>query len=389
VDARTDVYAAGVLAYFLLTGVVPFTGRHAAEVLLAHLQRTPRAPHELNPHVPPALSRVVLKAMSKRPEDRFGSAAELRTALEGALAQPRPEPIALTARVRVPGATASLELRGEMVGRAGLFLHSEGTPPPLMGDVGLLLKLPGGELACVGQVVQHVPVAQAREWKTKPGFGVQLRDNTPGFQEALTRLLGGERIAPQVPPMTQAREDARAESVLLRFRRRLMGDHYVVLGVERDATFDAVRVSAREARNVLEPLLSLPLSPGQRAQVERVLERVGQALHVLGHLERRADYDAGLSNLVGLERCLAAGLTVTALEECRRRFLATHRVPEGHAAVHLTSGDAFAAAGRYLEALAAYEAALRVDPLHLEALKRWRSLRSKLRTSGIPENTPR
>jgi serine/threonine-protein kinase len=389
VDARTDLYAAGVLAYLLLTGAVPFTGRHPAEVLLAHLQKPPCPPHEVMPSVPQALSRVVLKALAKRSEERYASAAELRAALEAALtpvAEPR---TAIIARVRTPGGGATLELKAELVGRSGLFLHAEAAPPPLMCEVGLLLRLPGGELACTGQVVQHVPVAQAREWNTRPGFGVQLRDNTPGFHEALARLMSGERLAPQVPPLSQAREDARAESLLLRFRRRLMGDHYVMLGLERDATFDAVRAAAREVRSTLEPLLSLHLSPGQRAQVERVLERVHQALGVLGQPERRAEYDAGLRNLEGLERCLAAGLTVTALEECRRRFLAINRIPEGHAAVHLTSGDAFLAANRSLEALAAYEAALRVDPLSLEALKRWRSLRARLRANPPREPTPR
>ena len=141
---------------------------------------------------------------------------------------------------------------------------------------------------------------------------------------------------------------------------------------------------------MLEPLLRLPLSPGQRAQVERALERVEEASHVLSHPERRAEYDASLRNLEGLLRCLSAGLTVTALEQCRRRFLARHRVPEGHATLHLATGDAFAAQGKFSEALDSYEAALRVDPLHLEALKRWRSLRARVRgTQPTPEGLGR
>jgi serine/threonine-protein kinase len=50
--------------------------------------------------------------------------------------------------------------------------------------------------------------------------------------------------------------------------------------------------------------------------------------------------------------------------------------------LHLATGDAFRAAGRSAEALAAYEAALRVDPLHLEALKRWHALRVGMRASA-------
>ena len=381
VDVRTDLYAVGVMGYLLVTGSLPFSGSHPAEVLLGHMMKAPRLPHEVRPEVPQALSQVLMRAMAKRPEDRFASAAELRQALQAALKPEREKAPELTARVRVSSGAAFSELRCERMGRAGLFLHTEVVPPPLLEEVGLLLRLPGGELACTGQVVRHVSAEQARQWNMAPGFGVQLRDTAPGFLEAFERLLAGERLVPQTPPLSSAQEDQRAEGVLQRFRSRLQGDHYLALGTSWDADFEAVRVSSREARLALEPLLKLPLSPGQRAQVERVLERVAQASHVLSHPERRAEYDAGLRNLEGLLRCLHAGLTVTELEQCRRRFLARHRVPEGHATIHLTTGDAFVAQGKLPEALVAYEAALRVDPLHLEALKRWRSLRARLRGS--------
>jgi serine/threonine-protein kinase len=381
VDARADLYAVGVLGYLLVTGSLPFTGSHPAEVLLGHLMKAPRLPHEVRPGVPQALSQLLVRAMAKKPEDRFATAGELRKALQAALAPARPAQPALSARVRVSGQPASAELRCERVGRAGLFLFTEAPPPPLLEDVGLLLRLPGGELACTGQVVRHVSAEQARQWSMAPGFGVQLRDSAPGFLEAFERLLAGERVAPQTPPLSSVQEDSRAEAVLQAFRGRIHGDHYLVLGATWDADFDAVRVGAREARVALEPLLRLPLAPGQRAQVERALERVKEAYHVLSHPERRAEYDAGLRNLEGLLRCLAAGLTVTALEQCRHKFLARYRVPEGHVVVHLATGDAFATQGRYEEALVAYEAALRVDPLHLEALKRWRTLRGRLRNA--------
>jgi tRNA A-37 threonylcarbamoyl transferase component Bud32 len=381
VDARTDLYAVGVMAYQLLTGRLPFTG-HPTELLLAHLQRLPPLAHEVRPSVPQALSRVLVRAMAKRPEHRFASAAELREALLAAVAPPRPvasQPF--TARMRVSGVSGSVELRCERVGRAGLFLHTDSPPPRLLEDVGMLLRLPGGELACTGQVVRHVSSQQAREWNMVAGFGVQLRDSAPGFLDALDRLMAGERLAPQTPPLSDQHENTRADTVLQRFRGRIHGDHYLVLGVPWDADFDAVRIGAREARLALEPLAKLALSPGQRAQMERVLDRVTEAFSMLSHPERRAEYDAGLRNLGGLLRCLSGGLTVTALEQCRRRFLTRHPVPEGHATLHMATGAAFAAQGKLPEALASYEAALRVDPLHLEALKAWRLLRARVRAT--------
>ncbi len=379
VDARADLYAVGVMGYLLVTGTLPFTGHHPAELLLAHLIKAPRLAHEVRSEVPPALSQILARAMAKRPEDRFATAAELRQALR-ALVVPEPEKQpALTARVKVGGALGSAEVRCERVGRTGLFLYTEAPPPSLLVDVGLLLRLPGGELPCMGQVVRHVSAEQARQWNMAPGFGVQLRDSAPGFLETFERLRAGERVAPRTPPVSSALEEERVEGVLQRFASRLQGDHYRVLGATWDADFDTVRVNAREARLALEPLLKQPLSSGQRAQVERALERVAEAFHVLGHPERRAEYDASLRNFEGLQRCLAAGLTVTTLEECRRRFQARHHVPEGHAILHLATGNAFAAQGKLEEALRTYEVALRVDPLHLESLKCWRAMRVRLR----------
>jgi serine/threonine-protein kinase len=388
VDARTDIYAAGVLGYFLVTGQVPFAGRTAAEVLIGHLQRTPVPPHQARPGVPVALSRVLLRALAKRPEERYASAAELREALAASLtAAPEPAaPATFTARVRVAGAPQSQELRCEWVGRAGLFLHSEGTPPPLLSDVGLLLRLPGGELACTGQVVRHVTAEQARAWRMAPGFGVQLRDTSPAFQEALARMKSGQRLEPPtpVPASVSGQEDAVAERALKGFRSRMAGDHYAALELPRDAPHEAVRAAVQKARAVLEPLKARPLSMGQRAWLEKAEERVATAARVLSHVERRAEYDATLGNVEGVERCLAAGLTVTLLEGCRRRFLSAHPGRDGRAAVHRLSGDALASVGRLEEALAAYEASVRVDPLDLEGLKRWRALRARLRGHTPP-----
>ncbi|WP_233261842.1 serine/threonine-protein kinase [Vitiosangium sp. GDMCC 1.1324] len=383
VDARTDLYAVGVLGYLLLTGSAPFTGSNAAEILVAHLQQAPRPPHEVRPGIPQALSAVLMRALAKRPEARFSTAAELRAALETSVGPSRTlapmPPLGFTARVPMHGSLGIREYPCERVGRAGLFLSTGEEPPPLLSDVSLLLRLPGGELPCTGQVVRHVTGEQARAWNMAPGFGVELRDATPSFQQTFARLLAGER-PPEPTPPPAPQDDARAEPVLREFRQRLSGDYYAVLGVPRNEDADMVRAHARECRNRLEPLLLLPLSPGQRALVQRALSKVAQALLVLGHLERRVEYDAELRNVEGVLRCLAAGLTVTALEACRHRFLARHPETEGHSVLHVASGDAFRTAGRLAEALASYEAALRVDPLHLETLKRWHALRVRMRS---------
>ncbi len=376
VDARTDLYAVGVLGYLLLTGRTPFVSDNAAEVLVAQLQRMPRPPHELRPDIPAALSQVLMRALAKRPEDRYASAAELRAALEAAMAQP-------SFSARVMGGAASPELPCERVGRTGLFLRTGETPPPLLSDVALVLRLPGGDLPCKGQVVRHVSAAQAQAWNMSPGFGVQLLEASAAFEQAFTRLMSGVPAQPATPPPV-TRDEPRVEPLLREFRRRLEGegDHYTLLGLARHADSEAVRTQARELRIRLEAALALPLSTKQRELTQVALKRVAEALHVLGHLERRVEYDALLRNPDGVLRCLASGLTISTLEACRKRFLARHPGGDGHALIHLTTGDAFLKADHPNEALASYEAALKADPLHLEALKRWHTLRVKLRGGG-------
>ena len=90
VDARTDVYALGGLAYRALTGQRPFTGA-TQDVLLGHLNTQPDDPALVNPAVPAALGPVILRALAKRPEDRFATAGQFSRALRAA-AQNRAAP---------------------------------------------------------------------------------------------------------------------------------------------------------------------------------------------------------------------------------------------------------------------------------------------------------
>jgi serine/threonine-protein kinase len=83
VDARSDLYSLGALAYALLTGAPPFTGRTVVEVCAHHLHSTPAPPSARAPRpVPADLEAVVLRCLEKQPEARFASARALRLALE-------------------------------------------------------------------------------------------------------------------------------------------------------------------------------------------------------------------------------------------------------------------------------------------------------------------
>ena len=85
VDARTDIYACGVMLYRLVTGRVPFWAEHPLEICQLHLGEIPRRPSALVPGIHPAIEAVILQAMSKEPDARQQSVVALRAQLERAL----------------------------------------------------------------------------------------------------------------------------------------------------------------------------------------------------------------------------------------------------------------------------------------------------------------
>lgn len=85
VNARSDVYALGVVAYELLTGEPPFTGGSMQSVVARILTERPRAPSTMRDTVPPAMDEAVLQALATLPADRFADATAFAEALASSL----------------------------------------------------------------------------------------------------------------------------------------------------------------------------------------------------------------------------------------------------------------------------------------------------------------
>lgn len=116
IDSRADLYSVGVLLFQALTGQVPFDGANDFEIMTAQVSGQPPRPTTLNSGVAPELERIVLKALAKKPEDRFADAKEFRQAL-AALKGPTKVPTLKQAPEAQPEAVLSLFVQPEPGGR--------------------------------------------------------------------------------------------------------------------------------------------------------------------------------------------------------------------------------------------------------------------------------
>jgi hypothetical protein len=388
-DTRMDVYAVGVIGYRLLTGRLPFGRGRMGEVLLGQEEIRPPAPHLLNPHVPEALSSVVMMAIARRPEERFPSARAFRLALVEALRQLPREPVLLEAaapraqgpsglQVRVGGlgSPEPRSVRASDVTAEGLFVAFDGAPPPLAARVPLELSFHGRSLICAGDVVRHVSRDEALAWGVPAGFFVQFAEPS----EDLRALVAQARANPVEPP-----PDAELAQLLTRISA-LGSDPYVLLGLPPSASFDEVRQRADSALRRLDFFRSRPLPMAQRRELEVLRARVESARRTLGEPLARVGYDAQRGNAHGIARCIAAGLSGEAVEPLRRAFFSANPGAEARSRALFIQGQTLEHQHALRSAIECYGQALALDPLNLAGQRHYWALQRRLRpmTTSLP-----
>jgi serine/threonine protein kinase len=84
IDPRSDVYSVGVIMFEMLCGQLPFLETSFGDLVLAHVMKTPPTPRSINANVSRALESIIMKAMAKKPDERYQSAEEMAEALRSA-----------------------------------------------------------------------------------------------------------------------------------------------------------------------------------------------------------------------------------------------------------------------------------------------------------------
>jgi len=390
IDARTDVYALGVMAFELFTGQLPFTARATTQLLLAHMGKAPPRPSSIAP-VDPNLEAIILRALEKDPARRFQDMGAFADALRQVLkrveagpAPPAPAPPAAAAQPAAPAPAAppttppealsgiEVTLRGAggaplhlplvELTRGGLFLRADSGLPPLLSRVRLTLAHPSlrAPLALSAEVVRHVSPAEAAAVRLQPGFALQFVEATPEARAALTGLadLARPAPAPQRPP-SAAEVDARLDAL----EARAGADPYALLSVPPDAEFSAVRRAAAALREELERLHARPLAPAHPGRALGLLVRVEGAVSALGAPASRLAHDARAGNWRGVARCLKAGVPEALVRARRDSLLGAEPGRRAEAERQLARARVAHKLGNAEAAAAAFEAALRADPL--------------------------
>jgi serine/threonine-protein kinase len=342
-DERTDIYGLGAVLYEVLTGQPPFAGPDTTAVLRQVVHEPPTPPRAVVAGTPRALEAVCLKALAKKPAERYASAKELAAEVERWLAD---EPVAayrdpLTTRLtrwgrrhRTLAVAAAVALVAALGGLGAVLAVQQRANAALAGKNAELQEQQAEvearfELARKAIAAFHTGVSEDMLLKN-PGF-TQLRSKllkeAAGFYGELEGLLAGKA-------------DPKS--------RQLLAEGYSQLGELTEKIGDQKEALAVQ-RKALALRRELAAAPG--ADVEARLE-VARRLRAVGGLLRATGDLAGALAAYQEQRDLAAALEAEAPTDAVRAQLAY-----GHYGI----GVVLAQTGKPAESLQAHEQALAIQ----------------------------
>jgi Protein tyrosine and serine/threonine kinase len=192
VDARTDVFAFGVVLFEMLTGERPFVGETTQDVLTAVMRDTPKRASHLNPLVAPEIDRVVERCLEKLRDARYANGQELVDALSAVLPEPRVSEASSARRAPSPP-TVSLLTPEATAGPTAKA--ARGRLPLLLASVAVLLGI-GGIVAWRSRIAPATGPSATASAPRGVTSGIAITDHPPprtASAEALAAYTSGLR----------------------------------------------------------------------------------------------------------------------------------------------------------------------------------------------------
>ena len=184
-DAGSDLYSLGVLLFEMVTGRLPFFAENQIALVTMHMNAQPPVPSSIAPQVTPPVDRVILRALAKRPEQRYGSATELADAFCRAVAF---------------GATAPGSAWEQVDGAVPPFGAYQGAQAISGSELPTLIQSPTGQSAHNGPMILPSPVTgQPRRSMQTPVIPLQASPIPP------------DTPSPPSPPLSTVRPQPRRD----------------------------------------------------------------------------------------------------------------------------------------------------------------------------------
>ncbi len=194
---QSDFYSVGVILYEMVTGQLPFDAKEPLDIAMMHMTDPPPPPRQVRPDISPALEAVILKTLSKSPEDRYPNGAALADALDAALqiGQETPPEIAAKPATVVPIPTGT---QPERISTAPSPMAIPTLPPAPVTETESIHPLPPVPASVVSQSQPNIPtptsapapVSAEKKGETRPAPAPVTAPPSKNKQYLIFGLIG-------------------------------------------------------------------------------------------------------------------------------------------------------------------------------------------------------